>query len=309
MTTTPDDLPTPEFRAHLAWEVARTFRREARLGVRTDITRRRRIRMVATVAVCLALGTVSGLASAQVRDTSRRDSLLDAARAEMAIDTLRLDLAKRLDLDLSRQFAAGIASSDQAASAEAELRAQQTRVARLQLDIAEIQASSRAPREDLTAPRVGSRDFVSERINLDLMKAQQDLTAAEQAVTATGRQVRVGMIDTLALAQRQVELARAHATLAVLAERLAARRDFLDKGLSADQLARRVDQVQVQSDMTVAQQALATAQLRAEQLSRQQAAGAASELAALRAQVDLKERTMELNELAAQLKRLRTTQP
>ena len=67
MTTDTSNTPTPEFRAQLEWEVTRGFRREARLGERRRDNRWRRLRAVGLVALCIAVGTGTGIVGASAR--------------------------------------------------------------------------------------------------------------------------------------------------------------------------------------------------------------------------------------------------
>lgn len=103
---------------------------------------------------------------------------------------------------------------------------------------------------------------------------------------------------------RQASSERARGVLAVLAERLSLRREFIEKGLTADQLARRLESAQVREDIRVAQQSLALANVRVQTVERQHDVGMASDLDLMRAKADVKERELELRQLAIQLKRL-----
>ncbi len=187
-------------------------------------------------------------------------------------------------------------------AAQLELHALQAQLAREQLNIAEIQSAAVPPRDDLNAPLVGGRDFVRERIQLELAEAQERLAAAEHAQEDIERQSRAGVTSDLAPVEGQLHIARAKGALAVAAERLALRREFLDKGTAADQLASRLDQEQARQDLQVAQQALTLSRLRADLVKRQRAAGVASELDKLRAQVELQERQQAVSELARRMR-------
>ena len=240
-----------------------------------------------------------------MRDNARRDSVLSAVRAELMLAQLRLQLAQVRVANENHKVAAGVGDATAVAAAEADLRTMETRVARIQLDIAETQSSSVAPRDELTAPLVGGRDFVKERIELDLLAAQQRLSAAEQAVSNADARIRMGAASDLTRGDPLIDRARASADLAVLAERLSLRREFLDKGTSAEQIARRLEKTQLQQDMLVARQALDLASVRAETIERQAAVGAASDLDVMRAKIEVKERELELQQLAIHLQRLR----
>ena len=297
------DTPSPEFRAGLEAEIINAWHHETQL----QSARRphlRRLRAAGLIAACLALGAVSGIVSAQARDYVRRDSLVDAARAEMAILAMRLDLARARLQDASQKAKVGAIDLAGVAVAESELRSMETRAARAQLNIQEIEASSQPARDELNAPLVGGRDFVTERIRLDLVNAQQQLGAAERTLEMVDRRVRAGAVSELARTEAQLEVMRANAALGVLAERASLRREVVEKGAQAGDLARRLEAAQVKGDIRVAQQSLELVRARAANIERQRAVGAATQLDALRAQVETMERELELSRLVQQLKRL-----
>jgi hypothetical protein len=180
----------------------------------------------------------------------------------------------------------------------------ESRAARARLNIEEIEASAQPPRDDLNAPLVGGRDFVAERIQLDLVNAQRQLSTAENLVETVEMRVRAGAMSDMERSAAELEVARARAALAVLAERLALRKEFVEKATPADQLARRLESARIREDIRVVQMALELAKSRAAHVDRQRAAGAASDLDAMRAQVEVKERELELSHLTVQLRRL-----
>jgi hypothetical protein len=217
---------------------------------------------------------------------------------------LRLDLARAQFDDASRKAKVGALDAGAVELAQSELRSVETRAMRAQLNIKEIEASSQAPRDDLNAPLVGGRDFVTERIRLDLVAAQLRLVAAEHALELADRRVRTGAAPEIARVEAQLDVTRANAGLGVLAERLTLRREFIEKATAAEELARRLETARLRGDLQVAQQSLELSKARVANIDRQRAAGAATELDALRAQVETMERELELSLLAAQLKRV-----
>ncbi|HEX3928340.1 MAG TPA: hypothetical protein VHW65_10110 [Gemmatimonadales bacterium] len=303
MTDATPIQPDPDFRAHLEWEVTRAARREATLGVRRPTGKVPRFRVGALIAACLALGVAGNFAAAQVRDGGRRDSLLDSVHADSALLMLRREILATQLQQLERQRQVGLVDSATLAEPQAELRAIDTRIARQNLDAQEIRLAAMPPRNDLTAPLVHGRDFVQERIQLDLIEEQQRVTAAEAAANAVGRQVNVGMASALALAEAQEAFMLAESTLKLGADRLALRKEFLERHTPADQLASRLAVAQRQVDVENAALAVGVAQKRLDTVQRLHAAGATGDLEVLRAQLELKEREVEIQRLIAQAKR------
>ena len=285
--------PTEAFADFLEGELGVAFRRE-----RT----RSGLRRAAVVLVSLVLGTSAGLASAQVSERSQRDSLLEAAQADAMIVQVRLNLARAQVVEARRAASAGAVGAESVANAELQAREMESQLGRAALNIDEIKATLNAPRDELNAPLVNKRDFVKERIQLRLMVAQQQMQAAEAAQMDVARRVRAGVVSEVASAESDVEVARARRELIVLAERLALRKEYLDKGTAIDALARRLESAELRQDVVVAQRAMDVARVRASLLEKRKAVGAAEELDVMRANLELKERELELQRLARRLK-------
>ena len=77
--------PTPEFRDHLERTVVNALRLEQQLDNRKPAARTRWMGLAAIIVVSVALGATAGIASGQIRDSARRDSLLEAARADASL--------------------------------------------------------------------------------------------------------------------------------------------------------------------------------------------------------------------------------
>jgi hypothetical protein len=285
--------PTPEFRDYLEEEVGRAYRRHHSFG---------RLRAVAVVVASLAVGVSAGLASAQIGETAQRDSLLQAALSDLALAGLRLDLARARHDEVAKRVSVGLVSPASLALAESELRGVEAHAMRAKLNVDEIKATSLQPRDDLNAPLVSGRDFVIERIQMDLFSAQQRLLAAEQAHAESERQVRVGAATELVLLASGLDVTRARVALGALAERRKLRKEFVDRGTPADQLMRRLRQSDLRFDAMVAQEELRVARERLGALRKLRDAGAVAELEELRARVEVKERETELQMLALQLR-------
>lgn len=287
--------PTPEFRDFLEDEVVHAFRRDRAW---------RRLRGLAIVFASVAIGISAGLASAQMGDSAQRDSLLYAARSDLQLAGLRLELARAQLADVTARVSAGALGAASLAAAGAELRRMEALAMRAKLNVDEITATSLPVRDDLTAPRVGDRDFVTERIRLDLFVAQQLLTAAESALADAERRERVGAARDTERMDAELEVIRARGRMGVLLEQQKLRAEFLKKGTPGDQLARRLQQQQLRMDAMVTEKALATAVQRVEALRRHRAVGAASELDLLRAEVQVRELRLEWEQLLRQMRRL-----
>ena len=292
-TTAGSHRPTEAFRDYLEGEVTLAFRRDRTL---------RRARLAAIVFISAALGLSGGLARAQIRESTQRDSLLEAARADASLVQLRLELLQAQLAKMQRAVAAGAALAESARATDLQVREMQAQLARAAANIEEIKLSALPPRDELNAPLVGGRDFVRDRIQYELMALQAILQAAEAAKSDADRRVRVGAANEGASLDADLDVARARRDLAVEAERLALRKEFLESGTPVDQLSQRLAQMELKLNLAVAQSSLNLARQRAALMERLKAAGVADEVEMLKAQLQLKEQERALMELARQLK-------
>ena len=131
MTTEIMHRPTPEFRDFLEGEIVREYRRDRSFA---------RLRFAAILLGTLAAGTTAGLASAQIRENSQRDSLLQSAQSDLALVALRLDLARARLADVQAKFKVGTVGQASVVAAESELGQMEAQAA---LENAERRGDSR----------------------------------------------------------------------------------------------------------------------------------------------------------------------
>src|SRR5438552_3521591 len=155
--------PTPEFYAALEREVIETLHREARVWPRP--------RTVVALAAGLLLGAALGLASTQVADARQRREIVSATGAKRELAVVQRDLARDNYVQVGLAAERGAIPPASRRAAEVELRAREARLTRIDLDLAEAQETAAPPRDELWAPRVGGRDFVTERLEIDARAA------------------------------------------------------------------------------------------------------------------------------------------
>ena len=288
--------PTAEFRDFLESEVVREYRRNRTF---------RRLRAAAVIIVSAGIGMSATLASAQVRGNAQKDSVLEAANSEAMLAAMRYNLAKTQHADEQKRVAAGADATSALAESELQLAVAEQQVARTILNVREIQASGLPPRDDLNAPLVKGEDFVKQRLTAQAMLADKRLRAAERKADEIKRRVAVGAAEESQAATADLDFVRARGELAILAERLRARAEFLEKGTPVQDLARRIERVEVQQSIVAAQQALRAAQAAVTLLERRRAVGAAQEVEVLRARLAVAEQQVELERLSKRLQQLR----
>jgi outer membrane protein TolC len=295
--------PTEEFRAHLQWQVESALRRETRFAAPATAGMPW-LRAALMVLAGLAAGSIAVMASEQVQDARQRDVLIEAIRSEESLVRVRLDLARADYQDARSRFEVGTAGRETVQAADRQMRAMEMALKRIQLDIQEIQATSAAPRNELHAPLVGGRDFVKDRLTLELDTAQRTLVAAEQAVADARRRIEVGMAPRAVHLQAEAELARARAHMQLVRTTLELRQRALHEKMSAEDLAGALRRMELTLQLEPVQRELEIARERIDEVRRQVSVGMAEQLELKRAEVELLEREVELKRIRRELESL-----
>lgn len=295
--------PRPEFLSHLEWQIETACRRQTQLAMPVTGGARRLAAGLIVVAA-LATGGIAGVAAGRVQDARQRDRLIDAARSEEALVRVRLDLAGTELNEAQRKFDVGAADPESLVAAQRQLKTMETSLARIQLDIEEIRATSTTPRNDLDAPLVGGRDFVRERLTLNLKDAQQELALAEQSVAVAIRRVEIGVAAPTIRLQADSDVAKARARMQQLIAELDLRQRYLKGDLKREALAAAARRSELTLQLESTQRVIDLARARVAEVQSQLEIGRASQLDAKRAEVELLERQVELKRIQQELKAL-----
>ena len=296
-----DHEPTAEFRSHLEWQIATAMRRETRLAEPVTSAPAGWLRTVVVVLLALSIGGVAGIASERVQDAKTRNELLENAKAERALLKNRYDLALGDLKETRRRFEIGAAGREEVAEAQRRAEAAEFALTRVDVDITEIEKSSALPRNELTAPKVGSTDFVAQRLKLELVTAERELRAAEAAAARAKERFDVGLVTHTSLLQEETDVALARNRLQHVRIRLEMREKYLQDQLTAEQLQQQVRRAEVTLDAELTRQQLAAAKVRVDALKRMVEVGVISQLELKRGEVELLELEVKLKRIQQQL--------
>lgn len=295
---------SPEFRERLEWQVASDLRRENRFAAPVTGGRWRRLRVAVVLLCTLGIGAIGGVASAQVQDTRQRSLLLLRAQSEMELLQMRLQLVEAEYTNIRNRAAVGTATREEVREHELRVAALRAGLQRAALQIQEIQATGAPPATDLTAPPVDGRDFVGERLRLDVMSAEAELVAANAALQEAERRQRLGLASSTATLQAQAELMEARNAMEVLRTRLALRQRFLDREVDAERLAMELRRAELRLELQLVELRMRLAGERVERVRDQVGLGQAAERDQLRAELEVLELQADLEILRRELELL-----
>ncbi len=299
---TESHTPRPEFRARLEDEVLRTFHRQAQFsgGRGWSMLDPRRVRGVSLILAGLILGFSTEFASGQVQDARERSRLVEAADAARKLAALRAQLADESVKRVRTQYEIGVVSRETLSAAEADCREMEMNVVRLDLDLAETHATSAPPRNELWAPSVSGRDFVADRMRIDAALVQDRLKRSEQRLEELQRNQRVGVVTDVVVSEARAGVEETRDQLGLLAMKLSLRKEFLEKGLATEDVARRLQRTELQFELQGTMRALRGAEARLQRAKERARVGVVSELEVKRAEVEVLELSIRLKQLEAQ---------
>lgn len=305
MTAHDPHAPRADFVAALEREVLRAYRADApTIPLHAPPRRRWREhwRVAAALIIGLAFGTGAQMASAQVQGARARGELEQSLEVERQMLQLRVQLAQR-ELDRVRTaFSAGAISQQSLRAATLGLRTAQSALEKLELNHAEVQMTSAAPRDELWAPLVQGRDFVKQRLQLEAELVQQFLSTTESHHAEISRAVGVGAASIGDLQSSQMEVAEAKRRFALIAAQLRIRDLAIANKLTPDEATRRLQAEAMQLEIAHAQQALAIANERLALARRQMAAGTLTELDVKRLELDIMEQQLKIDRMKVEFR-------
>ena len=296
--------PSPEFRAHLEWQLETAMRRESRLAEPVSgagYSRWRNITTAALVVVALAIGGAAGIASEHLQDAKVRDQVLANTLGELELVRTRLELARAEFEEVRRRFEVGATGPESVAAAERHIRGLEASLKRLQIDMEEVKATFTTPRNELNAPLVGQRDFVRTRLMLDLQTAEQELAASEQALRKARERFEVGLVPQATMLQAEAVTAAARERMQKIQIYIELRKKYLEETIKAEDLALSVRRADLNIELTGAQREIIGARQRIEVLRRQVEIGLMAPIDLKRAEVELLEAEVKLQNVQRQL--------
>ena len=294
---------TPEFRAHLEWQIASAMRRETRFAEPTA-GRPSRLHVALVAVVALFVGGIAVAASGELQESKQRDLLMATANQEEGLVRMRVELARADLQEAQRRFETGVSDRQALLAAQRQLQAMEMALRRIRVDMEEIRLTSATPRNDLQAPLVGKRDFVRERLMLELDTAQRALAAAEEGVAQAQQRVSVGVAPRLAKLQADAELEAARERMQQLRIMIDIRERSVAGGMRVEELVAEQRRMELNLQHERAQREIELTKVRIQELRRLVEIGTASQLDLKRLEVELLEREVELKKIRQEIELL-----
>jgi hypothetical protein len=264
-----------QFVDRLEWQLASEFRRKDRLNPAAGkIAVPRSVVALSLAAGLLLMGVAATKAADVIKDSWRKKIEVARLETEVKIKRAFLELKNEKADGAEERFSLGLVSEDEALTAKLGAERSASDLERSLLDLEEVKASGEAPRDELYAPLIGGRDFVSERLEVErkILKSDLDLRRARIERTLRKR-IDLGVVPKSALDEFQASLTGQEAAIEDLEKRLTLRRRFRAGEISAGELEIQARMSAAEKELKEARSSIDMIRTRLEDLRAKQAAG------------------------------------
>lgn len=211
---------------------------------------------IATLVLVSALVGAGGVVvKDEVQEARQQELLLAEVRGNLRLAEMEMELILSQYEQVEERYRSGLVPQEAILNAHFALLRAETRLQRLRLDEEEILATGREARDGLSAPLVGGRDLVSERLELDRSVALQEVTVARAQLEHLQERYEAGLLGDADLVEGLVPIQQAEARVEELDHRLELRQEVLDGALTGEEAERQVELSQVRGEMDVLDQA------------------------------------------------------
>jgi hypothetical protein len=211
-------------------------RRQLAAGARSWMPRSIAATALAAAAVAIvsmALGGGIVAASYEARLTEQRDLLLTTFEQRALLAKQQLALASQQLKTLQERVAIGIEPQESVHGLQFKVNEAEAELKTIELDIAEIKATGREPMQTMSAPQVGSRDFVTERWRVEMGVPASALTLEKSRMQALRKRVDVGLAAPMDVDTAQTRVIELESAVEVIQRKIAIRQSFLKGELPA----------------------------------------------------------------------------
>jgi len=222
-----------DFVRGLEWQLRTEVRRSQRFAGKRRSTVFGIARNAAVITLCAATGFAAALTVEHFENAGEKKLL--KVRAETALEVLqaRKKVAEEIVNDISRQASRGLVDRSQLAEVELQSELVGFEIDRARLDLEEVELTGRSPDDKPYAPVVGRRDFVTARLQVDLLAARARSRFVEAHVNRLGELARGGLADAAQRREMELQVARSEAQIEDIVRRLELRHAYLKGDLTA----------------------------------------------------------------------------
>ena len=255
--------PDNQFVDRLEWQLSSEFRRANRLKTSSGkiAVSRRMVAIAITIGV-LMTGVAVTKAADYIKDSWQKKIEMARVETEVELKKVQLESIREIASDIKARVSNGLIREDEYQAMKIAVKKAELDFKKSQLNLEEVQMSGEIPRNELYAPLVGGRDFVSERLELDKMEIELEIYLISRHLKRIKKLTEEGLIQDHELDQVMTVIANQEAHLDKIQQRLDLRSSFLEGEITARE-------VEIESRLTAAENHLHHAQSKVDSLEQQ----------------------------------------
>jgi outer membrane protein TolC len=229
--------PDDQFTARLDEQIRRDIRRRHRAaaGLPWMLRSRRALALAAAGLMLISMGVGAAVVAAayEAQDSELRGQLTRNYTQRADLAKQRFALVSDEVREVERRLSVGAADNQAVGEARLKMADAEAQVRIAQLLLQEVAITGRDPRSELSAPRVGGRDFVGERLRVEMSVPERALAIEQARLRDLQARVEIGVGTLADLAVSQVRVAEIELALQAFKARLEIRQKFLSGGVDA----------------------------------------------------------------------------
>jgi hypothetical protein len=165
--------PDNQFVENLEWQLSSEFRRASRLKSSPGkIAIPRRIVAIALTIGVLMTGVAVTKAADYIKESWQKKIEIARVETEVELKMVQLESIREMATDIKTRVSNGLIREDEYQAMKIAVKTAELDFKKSQLNLEEVQMSGEIPRNELYAPLVGSRDFVSERLKIEILEVE-----------------------------------------------------------------------------------------------------------------------------------------
>ena len=229
--------PDRQFVDRLEWQLASEFRRAGRLRPAAGkVAVPRGVVAASLVAGVLLTGVAVSKAADSIRDAWRKKIEMARVETEFKLKGLQLASLQKLAGQAAARVATGLVHEEEYLALKLAADCAALDLKRSELNRQEVEASGEIARDELYAPIVDGRDFVSERLKLESEIHALNLGSLERRLARVDDLVAKGLVQDEELDQVRTDLAFRKTLIDKVLERLDLRKRFVAGELNAQEV-------------------------------------------------------------------------
>jgi multidrug resistance efflux pump len=255
--------PDSQFVERLEWQLSSEFRRANRLKTSIGkIAVSRRMVAIATTIGILMTGVAVTKAADYIKESWQKKIEMARVETEVELKKFQLESIREMASSVKTRVADGLVREDEYQAIKIAVENAELDLKRSLSNLEEVKMSGEIPRNELYAPMVGGRDFVSERLKLEKMEIELEIYLLSRHLKRFKQLAEAGMTQDHELVQLKAEIANKEANLDKIQKRFDLRARFLEGEATARE-------VELEGRLTAAENNFHQAQAKVDSLKEQ----------------------------------------